>query len=265
MKSIIDQYFKEYFVNYSKDKMKLQLLQGLVQFENLIVNSGKVNELLDKLNIPFKIKFGMLKKIKVDVSILGASLEEVDIQDLILVVGPDASLADRNFRLSKEDRWAVLLDLMKSYKQYLDWVAELQELEKNADQAKDGGKLRDKLQKKIKNFKMGRCTSIPSKVYQDMLGQEKKHYNAFAEKGSLSYLTMEDRYRLWRTLFLTIQSLLDAKVRIKNFRIFYEDSRTLRNLTMEKKNVSFCVFFENLILSKVSRLHPANPERSGWR
>ena len=266
MRTAIDKFLKEFFTNYSKEKMKLNVLKGKAVFEDLVVNNQRIEALLDEINVPFTLKFGLLKNISVDVSIIGASLEEVTIEDLILVVGPNAALADRNFKLQKADRQPVILEMMENYKRYEAWVKEIELLEKSVYQAstdKEKKKQEEFLRKKISSFKMTRCNSIPSTIYNDMMSQEKKHYNAFAERGALSYQTMEDRYQTWRSLLTQIQSLLDAEIKIKYLRIYYEDTDTLKNLGLEKKNVVFCVFFQELILSKVSRSNLAARQNIG--
>ena len=59
-------------------------------------------------NVPLKLKFGLLSKLKIDVSFLNLQLEQFEIRDLIIVVMPAPDFAstvnDKRLLISKDKK-----------------------------------------------------------------------------------------------------------------------------------------------------------------
>jgi hypothetical protein len=255
-KKLVETYLKKYIANYSKDKLQISLLQGMVAMKELIINRSAVNQDLDDMNIPFKLKFGLIKNLKVDVSIFKTCIEEIVIEDFIIVFGPDPSKADRNIKLSDNERNAVIPQLVEKYKVYSKWQKEVEGLEARIEEQvkKDSvpdPKLLKELEKKLKELKLKRCEGVPKNIYKDMLKEEEAHYVVFAENPEIVYQTMEEKLDYYYDWFMTIKNNLDAKIRIKNLRIYYEDTHAMKLIGDKKTIMSFCLVVENLFFEKV--------------
>ena len=61
--SMLEKYIEPYFENFSTDTFQISFLSGQVTLNELIFN----NELLSKLDFPFKLKFGKLGKLNINI------------------------------------------------------------------------------------------------------------------------------------------------------------------------------------------------------
>ena len=159
LKSIIDKYLKEYFLNYSKDTFNISLVKGEASLNELIVNTEKVNQDFDDLNIPYKMNFGLLKRLKIKGSIIATKLSVIEIEDLIIILAPDATKADRNFRLSGDQKVKVLSEMIDNYKKYTDWFSIVIKIEEKIQQLeKERIKIEKDLLEKFANerFQIGK-------------------------------------------------------------------------------------------------------------
>lgn len=246
---------KQYIVNYNKDTFKLKLLKGVITLRDLIINRDTVNADLDRLNLPFRLTFGVIKTLMVDVSILGVCLEEIVIEDLVVVISPDPSKADRNLKMSDKDYLKLLEELIGKYQNYDAWMKEVETLQERLDSGEgvEDPSLSKKLKKKISGFSMKRCSSLPKDVYKEMLAQEVDDSLAFNELPAQEYQTIEEKEKYYSEWMETIKNNLDAKIRIKNLRVFYEDPTPIKNDRGEDQLMVMCLAFDSITLQKVER------------
>ena len=101
----------------------------------------------------------MIGRLIIDVSIMKACVEEIIIEDLVLIVGPDATKADRNFDLTPAQRQSMILELVEKYKAYAKWKQEVEllEAELNLPENQDNMKLKKLLERKISSYKPTAC------------------------------------------------------------------------------------------------------------
>lgn len=92
---------QEYTYNFTTDHIKLDLIRTQFTLENLVLNEKKINEILKKQGLPIKLKFGLLKKFYMKLSLIGAKLEQLTVDDLILIFGP-ADLEGEKFEGAEE-------------------------------------------------------------------------------------------------------------------------------------------------------------------
>lgn len=78
----------QYTYNFDKQQISIELLKGQFALENLIINEQKINQIFKAQGLPVRLKFGLLKKFFLKLSILGAKLENMTVDDLILIFGP---------------------------------------------------------------------------------------------------------------------------------------------------------------------------------
>jgi hypothetical protein len=233
-KLLLDKILRRFFVNYSSEKLNLSIFKGIVELKDLIINTMEVDKLFDEMNQPFVLKFGLMKRVKIDVSILKGCLEEVTISDLILVVGPDASKADRNFDLSPQQKTEVLYQMIKNYRKYNEWKLK-------PSSKKNGG--------------MTRCKSIPSAIWNEMLLAEREQVKAFMDE-DFSYTSIEERINWLVTTWAEQNANLEAPIKIENLRVYYEDTEVLGvGSGHSQHHITCCLVFHRLSFLKVSLTH----------
>lgn len=232
-KALIETYLKKYILNYRPESFKLKLLKGRVTFKNLILNTHTINEDFDSMNLPLRLEFGLIKELIVDVSILKVCLEEIIIDDVLLVLSPDPSKADRNFDIPSDKRIPLIEELLVKFKTFHKWSSEVSELQRRIDKGEDikNSSLKTQLDKKIKGFSLKRCGSVPSSQYKTMDAEELNHFEAFMELGEPQYQTEEEQMEYYEQLFEQIKSNISASVTITGVRIYYQH-------TVEKKYLS---------------------------
>lgn len=248
-KAVLNSILKKFFINYSSDKLDLKLFSGEIHLNNLIMNKAAMDELFDNINQPFIFKFGMVKALTVDVNIIRASLERIIIEDMILVVGPDPTKVDRNFDLSEKQRYSVFYEMLANLRVHEKWKAEAEELHDLINKTKDTkekAKLEKKYIKKLKSLKMKKCLSVPAGVMSEMLNDQKKLKCAFKGPDALQYKTLDENIKEQVAFWDMIKTNLEAMFRIKNLRLYYEDTEVLKKNNRSNLNMSFCCLFENL-------------------
>lgn len=258
-KKLLEGFLKQYIANYTEDKFKLSFLTGTISFRDLIISKEAINQLMDEINYPFKLKFGVVKKLVISGSYLYSRLDEILIEDLIVVFAPDPSKADRNFRLTPQQRTALLAELIQKYISYIEWKVKSEQLyeELLADSKHGKTSKSEKLLKRLKNhigsLRFSKCSSVPSRIYEEMLREEKEHFNAFSEYGPLIYETPEEKWENLYSAWQSAQQTLEAKIRVKQLRIFYEDTRALTVVEDKKLIMTFGLRFDEVILERVPK------------
>lgn len=222
-KALAEKYLKKYILNYKDNTFSLKLLKGRVSFKNLILNAQAVNADLDLLNLPLTLNLGLIKQLTIDVSILKACLEEIVIDELVLVLSPDPSKADRDFDLNNEERLNLLEELIGKYKKYAAWRSELEELFE-ALRSNEGNKeqLQKKIRKKILKFSLKKSKAGSKSLYKSIDLEEPSHYEAFYESGEPKYQTKEEKVEWYEWLYDQIKLNLSAKIEIKKIKIYYQ-------------------------------------------
>ena len=61
----IKQYINEYLHGFSQEKIDIQLTRGEVTLEKMSLRPDTINKIMDEKNIPFWIKVGLIKKIRI--------------------------------------------------------------------------------------------------------------------------------------------------------------------------------------------------------
>lgn len=86
IKKIVSKYLKEYIENLNPDSLKINLLSGNVDLQNLTLKKTA----LDELNLPIKILFGQIGKIhaKIPWQKLNSAPVVIEVFDIFLVVAP---------------------------------------------------------------------------------------------------------------------------------------------------------------------------------
>lgn len=69
----------DYLFGFDKEKVKLNLLRGNVELQNLIIKPDKLNELFDEADAPIALKAGLISKLSVKVRLLSKSKTFVSI------------------------------------------------------------------------------------------------------------------------------------------------------------------------------------------
>lgn len=237
-KSLIEPTLKKYFLNYDPEKVNFSLLNGNLQLKELFFNNKAVNEVFAKSNKPFQLKFGMVTNMHVKISLLGLYIEEVTIEDLILVVSPDASASSQYQQRAfehdlKEEIWLHLI--------------------KNFELQQSGGKM----------VKFEKTKWMTDKMADEYDKQEKDSINAFAEKGPVqkpptgSQTTAVESKKMnimGPELFGIITGRLKFNINIRNIRLYYEDSDNLtRSYGKGSSHISFCLNITEVTLKTVGR------------
>ena len=192
----------KYTYNFEGQQLNLQLLRGHFSLENLIINEKEVNAVLEQSNIPVRLKFGLLKKFDIKLSIIGAKLEKLEVEDFIMILGP-ANQVDPKFEGEEElEMWSLVLKnhlaATKGQKAASllnpDIFLEKERLKKQKE-------LEDRLKKeksqKAKDEKAKNAPPKGSEMAPNIMGIE---------------------------VFQIIKNLLDCKISIQNIYIIYEDN-----------------------------------------
>ena len=176
----------QYTYNFKKEQLSFKLLPGDFKIESLIINDQEVNAKLRELEIPFQLKFGVLKKFQMKTALLKGKIERIEVEDFIVIMGP-ARIADPKVEGSEEEKLfsLVLKNLMKEEKKErsLDFISpkvRFQELEEE--------------------YKSKKKTT-----------KEKED-----KKGGLNIMGTE--------IFTLIKHFLEINIAIKNITFIYEDN-----------------------------------------
>ena len=66
---VLEKYLGDFFINFSRDKFTMSILSGLISVQDLIFKES-INE---RLNFPFKLKYGQLGKLEIKTNLLTMS------------------------------------------------------------------------------------------------------------------------------------------------------------------------------------------------
>lgn len=80
------------------------ILSGDFRYTNIMLKSEEVNKKLKELNVPFRLKMGVLGDFQFKFSILTQVLQKVYVDNLILFVQTKFHTESTNFRLSSEEQ-----------------------------------------------------------------------------------------------------------------------------------------------------------------
>lgn len=234
-RGLLEPTIKKYFSNYDEKKMDFSLLSGDLKLTDMFLNRDAINEALDKSNTPFQLKFGMVTKLHVKLSIIGLYIDQIEIEDLILVLSPDASKGTNfeNKKLDKDIREQVWTHMIQNYQAM-----------------KDGREM----------TRLNKAKWVPSEMAQKFEDSEKDSLKAFSEKGPLeppqesqTTATQTSKPNLMGPeLFGMITGRLEFNIKIKNIRIYYEDSDKLnRTFGKDNSHISFCLNIAEVTLTTV--------------
>ena len=84
----IKTFLSKYTYNFQEQQMSLEIFKGSVKLENLILNEHEINNALKAAKVPFRLKFGVMKKFEINLSFLGTKLETMKVEDFIVILGP---------------------------------------------------------------------------------------------------------------------------------------------------------------------------------
>lgn len=223
-KGLLEPTLKKFFSNYDSKNADISLFKGEVILNNMFLSKEAINEILGKGNNPFHLVFGMVTKIHIKVSIVGLYIELMEIEDLILVISPDPTKGQ-----SADSRF-----FESTMKEEL-----LMHMVKNFENIRTGASL-DSIQN---------LPSVPKDVIDGIQKRENEHRTPFFEKGPLEVkpetlvpdVKQEKLNFMGPEVFALITGRLDFNIRIRNVRLYYEDSKTLVGLNGIPKTFSFCL------------------------
>ena len=235
-RGLIEPIFKKYFSNYDEKKLEFSLLKGDLKVNDLFFNREAINEAFDAATIPFQLKFGMISKLNVKISILGLYIEKIEVEDLILVLSPDPTKTQKisERTLDSHLKETVLLHMLENQKA-----------------------LSQKAQ--LKSF--SQIPGIPKEVIETMTKRKIEGETPFFEKGPIETTTDSNNMTIEQPkpnlmgpeIFEIITGRLRFDINVKNIRIYYEDGQTL-NLASgsnQRNFFSFCFNISELKLNTV--------------
>lgn len=215
---------KKYFSNYDANNFDFSLLGGKLELKNMFLNKDSINEILEKGNIPFQVKFGMVTKINIKVSLVGLYIELIEIEDLILVVSPDPSKGQKSEQkvFEGEIRNEILMHMLG-----------------NLENLKIGREMNP----------LERVNGIPQEILKTIKTKEEKDRIPFAEKGPLKVVkdtknnTVEESKPnfMGPELMGIITGRLEFDISFKNIRFYFEDGQTLVSKIGSPQIFSFCL------------------------
>jgi hypothetical protein len=203
---------KKYTYNFQDQQVKLDLMNTNFEITNLILNEKAINFELEKKNLPFKIKFGVLKKFRLKISLFGGKLERMIIDSFILILGPNENYASSKFMgLEEEKMYTTCIKNMEASKKGLK---NYKYLNHDIFFAKEN----EEYKKKVEEEK---APKKPEPVKKE-------------EKQGVNVMGIE--------IFEIIKNFLNCVIDIENIYIIYEDSQGFLKKNYEKEN--FIVTFQ---------------------
>ena len=224
-KGLLEPTFKKFFSNYDEKNFDFSLFKGDLKLSNMYFDNKNINEILDNSMVPFKIKFGMITKLHIKISIIGLYIEFVDIEDLIVVLAPDPTKSMRFSQKSLNDptlKESVIKHMIENFKALIS-------------------------KSPLKPFT--NIDQIPKEVVTSLKERKEEAEVPFKERGkqnfkknSLNQFIEDPKANLMGPEFFEIiTGRLKFNIRIKNIRIYYEDDQTLTFESTGKKSCfSFC-------------------------
>lgn len=203
LQSKLKDVLSQYTYNFSKQQISIELLKGQFSLDNLIINDQKINEILKAQGLPIKLKFGLLKKFFLKLSIIGAKLESMTVDDLVLIFGPADSQPEKFEGAEELEIYNIALkNLVASQNggkgaNYLDPEIFAETARKRMEKLKQE---KEELQKK------------------EAEAQERARARAKAKENSKETVNI-----MGIELFELIKNFLDCSISIQNIYIVYED------------------------------------------
>lgn len=192
----------KYTYNFQSQQLNLEILKGRFQLEHLIINEKEINAMLAESEAPVRLKFGVLKKFDLKLSILGAKLERLDVEDLILILGPAESF-DQKFEGEEEQEMYNLI--LKNYIAKIKNSKQTSYLNPNVFIEKERKRKTTEMEKRLK-------------IEKSKKEQEEKAKNAPPKDPNKSINLMGIE------IFQLIKNILDCSINIQNVYIIYEDN-----------------------------------------
>lgn len=119
----IEPILKKYTYNFEQKQMKLSVLKGSFEVDDLILNTEEINNSLSQIKSNMRVKFGVLRKFNLGVSILSRKIQWLRVDSLILIVEDTDKFKFRKANYQNyEDNIKVIYDNIKlgSKAKYLD-------------------------------------------------------------------------------------------------------------------------------------------------
>ena len=198
----IKKVLKQYTLNFQEKQVSLDIMNSQFKIENLILNVVEINKKL--LKSPFKLKFGVLKKFRLKLSVFGGKLENLDVDSLILILGPNNDDASEKFRGLEEE------------KMYMNCL-------KNMEKIKKG-------QKNLKLFNPDLIFSKENEQYKNLKTKktENKKKEKKEESQGINFMGIE--------FFEIVKNFLGCNININNIHLIYEDQMSFSKSSSRKDN-----------------------------
>lgn len=192
----------KYTYNFQSQQLNLEILKGRFQLENLVINEKEINAALAGSQIPVRLKFGLLKKFDLKLSIIGAKLERLEVEDLIIILGPAESY-DPKFEGEEEQEMYSLV--LKNYIAKLKGAKQGSYINPNVFIEKERKRKQEELEKRLKI----------EKIQREKEEKAKKEPPKDPQK-AINIMGIE--------IFQIIKNFLDCSINIQNVFIIYEDN-----------------------------------------
>ena len=87
----LKKYLDKYLFGFDKSQLDVAILKGNINLKNVNLKPDRTNELIDYWNVPIAVKAGMIGSLKVKFSVmqLWQSPLEIEVEDLLLILGPN--------------------------------------------------------------------------------------------------------------------------------------------------------------------------------
>lgn len=186
----IKKLLSQYTYNFHKEQLSLQILRGNFRIDNLIINDQEINKILKEKGLPYKLKFGLLKKFEMKLSLIGTKVEKLEIEDLILIAGPER-VEDSKVQGTEEDNM---------YKLVINNLAKESKKQRTLQTINPTGLFKD----------------LETEFATKRAAKEQEGKPQEAKKKGIDFLSIE--------LLEIIKHFLDVDIAIKNITLIYEDN-----------------------------------------
>lgn len=230
-KGLLEPTIKKFFTNYDEKKMDFSLFSGEIKLSNLFMNKDAINEVLDKANLPFQLCFGMITKMHIKIAIIGLYIELVDIEDLVVVIKPDASKgANATDDVMEAQAKKAILKHMVSNFQKLRAGSSMDPLESVSElPAETAKQVKENNEKATLPFG---GKPVPEPETEESIRKKQEKPNLMGPE-----------------LFGIITGRLEFDITIKNTRIYFEDSKTMKEQRKAQSLFSLCFVLSELRLT----------------
>ena len=248
LEKLLSRIVGEYVEGISKKQMKVGIWSGNVDIKNLTIKKSVIQQ----LNIPFELKFGMIEQIKLKIpwTNLSSSSVEAELRGLYLLIVPKDKTTWSSIKNDfLQNKHALLMKYAKTLK---DTIVERIKM-KNSSKSQDKGyfgklveKIIDNLQIDIRDIHI-RLESIASPIENASLG---------ITLDSLNVITCDSD---WKPSFVdrssssssSNQDTVYKKMNIQNFYTYFNAEET--NFISEKPEDDFYVLMKSLIYNEENK------------